>query len=111
MRARREANAERPTPNRRKTREGCPSLALSRRTFYTGAMKFHCRCVVRLGLIGLLLLSGVSASHGAEPEKIIALKAARLFDGKSKTLASNGVVIVQGSKIVDAGSSLPIPSD
>jgi imidazolonepropionase-like amidohydrolase len=87
-----------------------PGLALSLGTFYTDAMKLHCHCVP-LGLIGLLLRSGVSASHGAEPEKIIALKAARLFDGKSKTLASNGVVIVQGSKIVDAGSSLPIPSD
>src|SRR5207248_1521679 len=34
-----------------------------------------------------------------------------LFDGKSKTLAQNGVVIVQGNKIVDAGSNLPAPTD
>jgi imidazolonepropionase-like amidohydrolase len=39
----------------------------------------------------------------------IALKAARVFDGKSKALVTNGVVIVQGDKIVDAGSNLPIP--
>src|ERR1700747_813710 len=44
-------------------------------------------------------------------DKIIVLKAARLFDGKSKTLAQNGVVIVQGNKIVDAGSNLPAPPD
>jgi imidazolonepropionase-like amidohydrolase len=44
----------------------------------------------------------------AEPATI-ALKAARLFDGKSKALVANGVVIVQGDKIVDAGSNLPIP--
>ncbi len=44
----------------------------------------------------------------AEPPTI-ALKAARLFDGKSKTLITNGVVIVQGDKIVDAGSNLTIP--
>ena len=43
-------------------------------------------------------------------DSIIALKAARLFDGKSKALVSNGVVIVQGDKIVDAGANLPIPN-
>jgi imidazolonepropionase-like amidohydrolase len=44
-------------------------------------------------------------------DKTIVLKAARLFDGKSKALVQNGVVIVQGNKIVDAGSNLPAPSD
>src|SRR5438067_10433143 len=44
-------------------------------------------------------------------DSLIALKAARLFDGKSKTLASNGVVVVQGDKIVDAGANLPIPAN
>jgi imidazolonepropionase-like amidohydrolase len=41
----------------------------------------------------------------------IALKAARLFDGKSKALVQNGVVIVQAEKIVDIGTNLSIPSD
>jgi imidazolonepropionase-like amidohydrolase len=49
----------------------------------------------------------ISAS-AAEPATIV-LKAARMFDGKSKTLVTNGVVIVQGDKIVDAGSNLAIP--
>jgi imidazolonepropionase-like amidohydrolase len=44
-------------------------------------------------------------------DKVIVLKAKRLFDGKSQTLAQNGVVIVQGNKIVDAGSNLPAPAD
>jgi imidazolonepropionase-like amidohydrolase len=44
-------------------------------------------------------------------DQTIVLKAARLFDGKSKSLVQNGVVIVQGNKIVDAGSNLPVPSD
>ena len=44
-------------------------------------------------------------------DQIIALKAARLFDGKSNALVQNAVVIVQGDRIVDAGSNLPIPSD
>jgi imidazolonepropionase-like amidohydrolase len=42
---------------------------------------------------------------------VIALKAAHLFDGKSKMLLQNGVVIVQGDKIVDVGSNVSIPSD
>src|SRR5881396_1295798 len=55
-----------------------------------------------------LLLSFAVAAAGAD--QTIALKAARLFDGKSNALVQNGVVIVQGDKIVDAGSNLPIPS-
>ena len=60
----------------------------------------------------LLLIAVVLScefASGAEPDKTIVLKAARLFDGKAKALVSNGVVIVQGNKIVDAGSNLPIP--
>src|ERR1044071_9149378 len=41
----------------------------------------------------------------------IALKAARLFDGKANALLQDAVVIVQGDKIVDAGSDLSIPSE
>src|SRR5256885_2373462 len=48
------------------------------------------------------------AAHAAD--QTIALKAARLFDGKSNALVQNAVVIVRGDKIVDAGSNLPVPS-
>jgi imidazolonepropionase-like amidohydrolase len=63
----------------------------------------------------LRLFSAVSAfsavvTFGADPAAAtIAVKAARLFDGKSKALVTNGIVIVQGDKIVDAGSNLAIP--
>src|SRR3954470_18328453 len=50
----------------------------------------------------------ILSASAAEPATIV-LKAARLFDGKSKTLVANGVVIVQGGKIMDAGSNLAIP--
>src|SRR6266699_4013847 len=56
----------------------------------------------------VILLSLGIATQAAD--QLIVLKAARLFDGKSNTLSQNAVVIVQGDKIVDAGSSLPIPS-
>ena len=42
-------------------------------------------------------------------DQVIALKAARLFDGKSRALTQNGVVLVQGDKITDAGTNVAIP--
>jgi imidazolonepropionase-like amidohydrolase len=68
-------------------------------------MNFH-----RFFRVFLVVLS-FGAMAAAPPEKVIVLKAARLFDGKSKALLQNGVVIVQGNKIVDAGSNLPAPAD
>jgi len=56
----------------------------------------------------VILLSLGIATQAAD--QLIVLKAARLFDGKSNALSQNAVVIVQGDKIVDAGSNLPIPS-
>src|SRR6266699_5366358 len=55
----------------------------------------------------IFLCLGIAAQAA---DQTIALKAARLFDGKSNALVQNAVVIVQGDKIVDAGSNLPIPS-
>lgn len=46
----------------------------------------------------------------AAPATPIAVKAARLFDSTTGTLRSNGVVVVQGEKIVAAGSGTAIPA-
>jgi imidazolonepropionase-like amidohydrolase len=67
-------------------------------------MKSHCRW--RL----LVLLVFFFNPRAFSADTIIALKAARLFDGKSKTLAINGVVIVESGKIRDAGSNVQIPA-
>jgi imidazolonepropionase-like amidohydrolase len=45
------------------------------------------------------------------PPAIVALKAAHLFDGKSKTILPNGVVVVEGNTITAAGSSISIPEN
>src|SRR5437762_8571209 len=66
-----------------------------------------CRSSLRFGFT--ILPFAVCAISTQAADKIVVLKAARLFDGKSKTLVQNGVVIVQGNKIVDAGSNLPAP--
>jgi imidazolonepropionase-like amidohydrolase len=46
----------------------------------------------------------------SKPPPIVALKAARLFDGKSAVLSPNGVVLVRGTKIVAVGTDLAIPA-
>src|SRR5216110_339574 len=62
-----------------------------------------------------LVLAILALAIGAIPvraaDNVIALKAARLFDGKSKSLVPNGVVIVRDDKIVDVGSNLAVPAD
>src|SRR5256714_12148949 len=63
-----------------------------------------------LRLFSAASVFSVVIAFAADPvPATIALKAARLFDGKSKSLVTNVVVIVQGDKIVDAGSNLTIP--
>jgi imidazolonepropionase-like amidohydrolase len=64
---------------------------------------------MKISRVLLVLLSFGVAAHAAD-QATIALKAARMFDGKSKALVSNGVVIVQGDKIIDVGANLSIPS-
>ena len=58
-------------------------------------------------VVVIFLCLGVAAYAA---DQMIALKAERMFDGKSKTLVQHGVIIVQGDKIVDVGSNLTIPS-
>src|SRR5437763_8512175 len=86
---------------RRRTR----SLALWLQNFYTVVMNFP--AIARLSFY--LFIAATSAIAAQAPDKVVVLKAARLFDGKSKALVQNGVVIVQANKIVDAGSNLPAP--
>src|SRR3954465_12885070 len=67
------------------------------------------RLALALGTIIVGSSLSILSVRAADPT--IALKAARMFDGKSKTLLQNAVVIVQGDKIVDAGANLSVPND
>jgi len=72
-------------------------------------MKKLLRFVSGFSALSAVLILAAPAD-GADPaNSVIVLKAARMFDGKSKTLLANAVVIVQGDKITDAGSNLSIP--
>src|SRR6266496_2993947 len=63
--------------------------------------------LIPLFAVTLALLVGSAMAA----DQTIALKAARLFDGKSRALIQNGVVVVQGDKIADAGANVAIPPD
>jgi imidazolonepropionase-like amidohydrolase len=65
-------------------------------------------------LLALTLLFPLPASAQTPPPapkaEVVALKAARLFDGSRETTVPNGVVIVEGGKVRAAGSGLAIPA-
>lgn len=61
-------------------------------------------------LYGLLLCAAVYSQAQKPPEKTYVLKAARLFDGKSDSVTTPGIVVVAGGKIVAVGPSAKIPS-
>jgi imidazolonepropionase-like amidohydrolase len=54
--------------------------------------------------------AGSGGANGGAANTITALKAARLFDGKSAAAITNGVVIVEHGTITAAGANLPIPN-
>ncbi len=61
-------------------------------------------------LVPAILAFAIGAIPIQAADNFIALKAERLFDGKSKAFLHNGVVLIQGDKIADVGSNLAIPS-
>jgi imidazolonepropionase-like amidohydrolase len=71
--------------------------------------------ILRWGRWSRLVPAILALAIGAIPiraaDNVIALKAAHMFDGKSKSLVPNGVVIVQGDKIIDVGSNLAVPGN
>jgi imidazolonepropionase-like amidohydrolase len=66
-------------------------------------------------LLSLVLLQSLGAQSSpapsSAPPQTLALKAARLFDGKSKSLIPNGVVVIEGNIITAAGSNLSVPEN
>jgi imidazolonepropionase-like amidohydrolase len=68
----------------------------------------------RLSAIGfaLLALGCGGPCLGADGQKVVAVRAGQLFDGKSDQLVSNQVIIVQGDRIAEVGpaASVKIPA-
>lgn len=64
-----------------------------------------------LALLPLVPLAAAAQTPPPAPKaEVVALKAARLFDGTRETTVANGVVIVEGGKVKAAGSGLAIPA-
>ena len=65
-------------------------------------------------LAGMVCLgAGVStllAQTGGATPPVTVLKAARMFDGRSDETVANAVIVVEGSKIKEAGSNLTLPA-
>jgi imidazolonepropionase-like amidohydrolase len=57
----------------------------------------------------VVLCARVHAQAPKPSEKTYVLKAARLFDGKHDSLATPGIVVVTGGKIVAVGPSVAVP--
>src|SRR5215470_10449189 len=55
-------------------------------------------------------VAGQTAAPPAAKPPVTALRAARMFDGRSDATIPNAVVIIEGSKIRDVGSGLPAPA-
>ena len=70
------------------------------------------RSLVSLAALSSLLLGAVSvrAQEAGSSTKLVAITAARLFDGRSATVVPKGVVIVDGGTIQAVGSGIPIPA-
>jgi imidazolonepropionase-like amidohydrolase len=65
--------------------------------------------IAMLVFLGVLGAVEAQLSAAAAAPSTTAIKAARMFDGRSGEIASIAVVIVEGSKIREAGSGLAIP--
>ena len=58
---------------------------------------------------GALMAALAAPAAAAEGLKVIAVKAARMFDGKGDEVVSPGLVVVSGGRIVAAGAGAAIP--
>src|ERR1044071_3246291 len=70
--------------------------------------------------IALLIVAAVAIGVGDTPawaqpasgggQRWTAIRAGRLFDGRSTTLATNQVILIEGDRIAAVGANLPIPN-
>ncbi|HWM94329.1 MAG TPA: amidohydrolase family protein [Thermoanaerobaculia bacterium] len=65
--------------------------------------------ILALAALALPAVPGLAQETAPNPE-VVALKAARLFDGKGDKTVRNAVVIVEGGKIKAVGSGLEVPA-
>ena len=45
------------------------------------------------------------------PTQVVAIRAGRLFDSRTGTIANSQIILIRGDRITDVGPSIPIPAD
>ena len=65
--------------------------------------------IICIFLFSTIFAAGIYGQAQNAPTKTYVLKAAALFDGKSETLITPGLIVVTGGKIVAVGSNISIP--
>jgi imidazolonepropionase-like amidohydrolase len=68
------------------------------------------RRIISLGLMSMAAAVQLGGQTQKPEEKTTVLKAARLFDGKSNSLVTPGIVVVTGGKIAAAGANAAVPA-
>src|SRR5688572_5716997 len=106
---------------------GCPRRraecrALERRGEETASFSWQMRLYCHAGEMEEAVVKPLVLSFGASilaagvvilaqaPPASVAIRAARLFDGRTDTAIADAVVVVQGTRITAAGSRLAIPA-
>ena len=67
------------------------------------------RKMVLATLLAAVVLPATGQTQKTETKTVV-LKAARIFDGKSNSVTTNGVVVIAGGKIVAVGANTAIPA-
>jgi imidazolonepropionase-like amidohydrolase len=85
------------------------------RTGFLRALNYvFCLCMILmpLGVWGGPSGPEHASGNGSAPDKVIAIRAGRLFDGKSGNLLNDQVVLIEGERITEVGpaASVKIPS-
>lgn len=63
-----------------------------------------------LGACTIILAASPNAQDAGQQKPAVAIRAARLLDGKTDTVLKDAVVLVSGDRIAAIGSGLPIPA-
>ncbi len=56
-------------------------------------------------------IASAPAKFLAAPTQVVAIRAGRLFDSRTGTIANNQIVLIRGDRIADVGPSVTIPAD
>jgi imidazolonepropionase-like amidohydrolase len=83
-----------------------------------GAWQRMKRTIITFGIIlvatsAAVWTQGPAAQKPAAPTQMVAVRAGRLFDGRTTTTAHalNQVILIKGDRIVDVGASVQVPPD